>query len=64
MADRFEVFERVNELLENTGYPLEIKDISDLEDFLNELDNQQYEEYDEIEKLYNDLMEEADSLDE
>jgi hypothetical protein len=64
MTDKYEVFERVNELLENTGYPMEIKEISDLEDFLNELDNQQYEEYDEIEKLYNDLMEEEDSFEE
>lgn len=54
----------MNELLENTGYTMEIKDLTDLEDFLNELDNQQYEEYDEIERLYNELMEEEDTLDE
>lgn len=64
MADKYEVIERVNELLENTNYPMEIKDLTDLEDFLNELDNQQYEEYDEIEKLYNDLMEEEDTFEE
>jgi hypothetical protein len=59
-----DTIERINELLENTDYPMEIKDISDLEDFLNEMENQQYEEYEEIDKLYNDLMEEPDLLDE
>lgn len=59
-----EIFERINELLEETDYPVEIKDISDLEDFLNEVDNQQYEEYEEIEKMYDDLMEESDLTEE
>lgn len=55
-----EIFERANELMENADYPVEFKDISDIEDFLNEEDNQTLEEYEEIEKLYNELMEEAD----
>lgn len=54
---RNEIFERVNELMETMEYPVEIKDISDIEDFLNEEDNQTLEEYEEIEKLYNDLLE-------
>jgi hypothetical protein len=64
MTSKYVVFERANELLENTDYSVEIKDISDIEDFLNEADNQQYEEYEEIEKLYNDLMEDSDFVDE
>ncbi len=55
-----EIFEKANELMENADYPVEFKDISDIEDFLNEEDNQTLEEYEEIEKLYNELMEEAD----
>lgn len=58
---RNEIIERVNELMENADYPIEIKDISDIEDFLNEEDNQTLEEYEEVEKMYNDLMEGDDS---
>lgn len=59
-----EIFERINELMENVEYPVEIRDVSDIEDFLNDEDNQTLEEYDEIEKLYNDLMEESGLEDE
>ena len=59
-----EIIERVNELMESAEYPLEIKDIADIEDFLNEEDNQTLEEYEEIEKMYNDLMEDNDSNEE
>lgn len=58
---RYEIIERVNELMENADYPIEIKDVSDIEDFLNEEDNQTLEEYEEVEKMYNDLMEGDDS---
>lgn len=61
---RNEIIERVNELMESAEYPMEIKDISDIEDFLNEEDNQTLEEYEEIEKMYNDLMEDSDSEEE
>jgi len=56
MADKQEMFNRINELLESTGLTFEINDISGLEEFLENEDNQQYEEYEEIEGLYNELM--------
>lgn len=61
---RNEFIERVNELMESAEYPIEIKDVSDIEDFLNEEDNQTLEEYEEIEKLYNDMMEDSGSEEE
>lgn len=60
MIEKNEFFERLNEIMENVDYPMEFKDVSDVEDFLNEEDNQTLDEYEEIEKLYNDLMEEND----
>ena len=33
MADRQEIFYMINELLENTEYPGEVKNLSDLESF-------------------------------
>ncbi len=60
MYDKQEIFDRINELLENTDLSYEIKDTSDLESFLDNIDNQQYEEYEEIENLYNELMEVSD----
>ncbi len=56
MADKQEIFDRINELLESNGLAFEINDISSLEEFLESDDNQQYEEYEEIESLYNELM--------
>lgn len=56
MADKQEIFDRINELLESTGLTYEINDISSLEEFLENDDNQQYEEYEEIESLYNEIM--------
>jgi len=60
MTERQDIFDKVNGLLEDSGYPVEIKDISDLEDFLNEVENQDMEEYEVIEKLYDELMEESE----
>lgn len=56
MQDRDDILEKVNELLESSDYPAEMKDASDIEDFLNDEDNQVMEEYEEIEKLYNELV--------
>ncbi|HEX2946934.1 MAG TPA: hypothetical protein VHT96_13385 [Clostridia bacterium] len=56
MAEKQEIFNRINELLESTGLTIEINDVSGLEEFLENEDNQQYEEYEEIESLYNELM--------
>lgn len=60
MTDKQDIFDRINELLENTDLSYEIKDTSDLEGFLEDDENQQYEEYEEIEKLYTMLMEDSD----
>lgn len=60
MADKHEIFDRINELLEGIGLTYEINDISSLEDFLENEDNQQFEEYEEIEDLYNELMDYPD----
>lgn len=56
MQDRDDIMEKMNELLEGSDYPAEMKDISDVEDFLNDEDNQLLEEYEDIEKLYNEMM--------
>ena len=60
MADRQEIFYMINELLENTEYPGEVKNLSDLESFLEDDENQQYEEFGEVERLYSELMEDSD----
>lgn len=60
MTDKQDIYEKINELLENTDLNYEIKDVSELEGFLEDDDNQQYEEYEEIEKLYTMLMEDTD----
>lgn len=64
MNDKQDIFERINELLENTDLAYEIKDAADLEGFLEDDENQQYEEYEEVEKLYTMLMEDSDFEDE
>lgn len=64
MTDNQEIFDRINELLENTNLSYEIKDEADLEGFLEDDENQQYEEYEEVEKLYTMLMEDSDFEDE
>jgi hypothetical protein len=64
MANRHEVFTKINVLLEGTDYPTEIKEMSDLEDFLNDVENQQYDEYDEIERLYDELMDDDSDFEE
>lgn len=51
------IFDKINSLLEETDYPMEINDISDLEEFLNDEDNSSYDVYPAIEKLYDQLME-------
>jgi predicted Zn-ribbon and HTH transcriptional regulator len=54
------MFEKINELLEDTDYPMEITDISDLEEFLNNEENSNYEVYDEIAHIYDQIMEGGD----
>jgi hypothetical protein len=56
-----EIFARINELLEDTQYPYEITDITELEEFLNNDTNSDYEVYGDIEQLYENLMMGLDS---
>jgi predicted house-cleaning noncanonical NTP pyrophosphatase (MazG superfamily) len=60
MIERQDVIDKINEILENSDYAIEIKDISDLEDFLNDDENQVLEEYEDIEKLYTEMMDDSD----
>lgn len=60
MKNDQEIYDKINELLETTDYGDEIRDMSELEGFLEDDENQQLEEYEEIEKLYNMLMEDTD----
>lgn len=50
------VFNMINEMLEDTDYPLEIRNMADLEEFLNDEDNREMEAYEEIGKLYDNLV--------
>lgn len=56
MNRKNDAFTKINDLLEGTDYPNDIKDVSELEDFLNDVDNQQYDEFEEIERIYDELM--------
>lgn len=56
MTDKQEIFEKVNEMLENTGLNYEINSTSSLEEFLENEDNQLLEEYEMIESLYSELL--------
>jgi len=60
MTDNQNIYDKINELLENMDYNYEIKDASELEEFLENDENQQFEEYEEIEKLYTMLTEDED----
>lgn len=60
MIERQDMIEKINELLENSDFAIEIRDVSDIEDFLNDEDNQELEEYEEIERLYNEMIEDTD----
>lgn len=57
--DRDQIFERINRLLEDTDYPVEITDIEELEEFLNDDGNSEFDAYEEIGRLYDQLMEES-----
>jgi len=54
--DEKQIIDEINELLENTDYPIRITDIADIEDFLLDDDNRRFEEYEEIGRLYDDLV--------
>lgn len=51
-----QIFDRINRLLSNSGYPSKLKTLGDLKGFLSDESNTQYEAYDEIEDLYQMMM--------
>lgn len=54
--DKKQTYGRINELLEDTDYPLEIKSMADIDDFLLDDDNRRFEAYAVIGRLYDDLV--------
>jgi hypothetical protein len=54
------VYDRINEMLADTEYSLEVRDIADIEEFLNDQSNTELDVYDEITELYNKLLEEPE----
>ncbi len=50
------ILDKINGMLEETDYPFEIKDISDVEDFLNDDRNTRFSFYDDVEQLYDSLL--------
>mgnify|MGYP005845637473 CR=1 FL=1 len=53
--DHSEIYDQINGLLEDTDYPLAIKNIADIEDFLTDDSNRRFEAYAVIGRLYDDL---------
>jgi hypothetical protein len=53
--DEKQVFDKINEMLYETDYPVKITSIADLDDFLLDDDNRRFEQYEEIGRLYDDL---------
>jgi len=54
--NRVDIYSKINELLENTDYPVEVSNVTSIEEFLNREENTGYDVYDEIDNLYNKLM--------
>lgn len=53
--DENQTFQKINELLINTDYPVRITSVADIEDFLLDDDNRRFEEYPVIGRMYDDL---------
>ncbi|MCX7841663.1 MAG: hypothetical protein N2489_01135 [Clostridia bacterium] len=51
-----EIFDKINDMLTDTDFPLEIRSIADLEDFLNDDDNRRFESFELIGRLYDNLV--------
>ena len=48
-------FDKINDLLEDTDYPVTIRDMADLEDFLLDDSNRRFKQYAVIGRMYDDL---------
>lgn len=53
--DQEEAFQKINDLLEDTDYPVKIRDIGDIDDFLLDDGNRRFEQYAVIGRIYDDL---------
>ena len=53
--DEKQVFDKINEMLEDTDYPIRITNVADLDDFLLDDDNRRFEEYFVIGRMYDNL---------
>ncbi|HEX9061209.1 MAG TPA: hypothetical protein VF941_13595 [Clostridia bacterium] len=53
--DEKQAFEKINELLMDTDYPVRITSIGDLDDFLLDDDSRRFEQYAAIGRIYDDL---------
>ncbi|HEX3029875.1 MAG TPA: hypothetical protein VHT34_11360 [Clostridia bacterium] len=49
------IFDKVNEMLEETDYPVKITSLADLDDFLLDDDNRRLSQYAAIGRIYDDL---------
>ena len=54
--DEKQAFERINELLEPTDYPVKITSMADIDDFLLDDDNRRFEQYAVIGRIYDNLQ--------
>lgn len=53
--DEKHAFEKINELLEDTDYPVRITSFADIDDFLLDDDNRRFEQFEVIGRIYDDL---------
>ena len=53
--DEQKVFDKMNELLTETDYPVKITSVADVDDFLLDDDNRRFEQYAVIGRMYDDL---------
>ncbi len=53
--DEKQVYDTINELLEDTDYPVKITSVADLDDFLLDDANRRFEQYEVIGRMYDDL---------
>jgi hypothetical protein len=54
--DDKQAFDRINELLEDTDYPVRITSRADIEDFLIDDDNRRFNQFAEVGRIFDDLV--------
>lgn len=56
-----QVFDKINELLEDTDYPVRISNMADLDDFVGNGSNRRFEQYDAINRMHDVLTSKPES---